>query len=168
MLGGHWLQLASPVGFFVGTEVPETQSHEGIVKRMNEVILASLGRDTAEAAVAECLSYDTEFESALLGDFSIDYAVDGNLDVVRWLSMHMDFDSRKILVPVAGGSYRRALASLCLRWRGRTPGGGPCESMGVVGLRVHVFPIQYLQILLRKLVPEGRVFLLVGFNFVIF
>ncbi|PVH99919.1 hypothetical protein DM02DRAFT_614668 [Periconia macrospinosa] len=115
LLGGHWLQLTSLVGLFVGTEVLETQSLEGSVEWINKVILASLSLDIFEAAVAEFLGYNAEFRLALLGDFGLDNTVDSGLDIVRWLSMHVDLDSRKILVPVHGGGVRRALGSFCPR-----------------------------------------------------
>jgi hypothetical protein len=117
LLGSDWLKLPSPVGFFMGTEVLETQSLEGSVEWINKVILASLSPDIFEAAVAEFLGYDAELGSALLGDFGVDNAVDSGLDVVRWLSMHVDLDGRKILVPVDGGGVRRALGSFCSRFR---------------------------------------------------
>jgi hypothetical protein len=115
--GDHWLKLPSPVGFFMGTEVLETQGLEGSVEWINKVILASLSPDILEAAVAEFLGYDAEVRSALLGDFGGDNAVDSGLDVVRRLSVHVDLDGRKILVAVDGGGVRRALGSFCPRFR---------------------------------------------------
>ncbi|KAF9728548.1 hypothetical protein PMIN01_13376 [Paraphaeosphaeria minitans] len=111
------LKLPSPVGFFMGTEALEAQSLEGSVDWINNVILVSLSPDVFEAAVAEFLGYDVEFGSALLGDFGIDNALDSGLDVIRWLSVHVDLGGRKILVAVDGSGVRRALGSLCPRFR---------------------------------------------------
>lgn len=117
LLVDHWLELFSQLGFFMETQVLKTQGFEGGVEWVDKVIFARLGPKIFEAAVVECLGYDPEFGSALLGDFGVDNALDSSLNVVRRLRVYADLDGRKMLVAVEGGGAGRALGSNCVSFR---------------------------------------------------
>lgn len=84
---------------------------------INEVIFASLSPNIFEAAVAEFLGYDNEFDLALVGDRAINNAVNSGFNAVRRLSVDVDLGGCKMLVAVDGGGVRGALGSVCPRFR---------------------------------------------------
>jgi hypothetical protein len=117
LLLDRWFELLSPVGLFMNTEVLDTQSLEGSVEWINKVILARLSPDIFEAIVEEFLAYNAEFGSALLGEFGVDNTVHGSFDAVRRLRVDVDLDSLQMFVAVESVGVRRALGSVCPRFR---------------------------------------------------